>query len=63
MATVANGKSVYRTVICPKCLAEPGQMCVRLRFGTSWYERAAYHVARKVRYHRLMNEMANPTSK
>lgn len=54
MSTVANGNSVFRTVKCPKCGAEVGQFCSRLRFGTSWYERANYHAARKRRYEEIM---------
>lgn len=57
MATTANGYSVWRTVICPKCGAEPGFNCFRQRLGVPWqYERANYHAARKKRYERLMAE-------
>lgn len=56
MATTANGNSIWRTVTCPKCSAEVGHMCFRLRFGTSFYERANYHAARKRRYAEIMSQ-------
>jgi ATP:corrinoid adenosyltransferase len=53
-------KSPFRDVICPTCLAQPGQMCGRQRRGaSSQWERTKYHAARKQRYQRLVMDEIN----
>lgn len=62
MATTANGQSIWRSVNCPTCNAEAGYFCWRLRFGTTYTERASYHAARKKRYAEIMEKNKCPTA-
>jgi hypothetical protein len=37
----------WKEVACPTCGSEPGTSCGGTKFGATWWERTAPHVARK----------------